>query len=205
MMVETVKTFAAAITPVEQAFIVNICQEQKSDPIVKQLESFKDLKDGWDFGGGEAIAPLAITKAIQLYNLVKVTYQFDTEVHPLSSGGVNVLFFVDDYFLDIFIQPDTSMDLVEEKGIGANYEQLYEEEDVDMDTLKQRFNNLLASKKTSWLSFVPCILKNTAQQRNDLHQISFPTMGAEFLYSITNVPRQPVKVYASTLNTFTTR
>jgi hypothetical protein len=134
MMMETVKTFAT-VAPVEQPFIVNLCQEQTSDPIVKQLQSFKDLKDGWDFGGGEAIAPVAITKAIQLYNLVKVTYQFDTEVHPLSNGGVNVLFFVDDYFLDILIQPDTSMDLVEEKGIGATYEQLYEEEDVDNDLI----------------------------------------------------------------------
>lgn len=108
-------------------------------PILVQLERLGDLKDGWDFGSGKAIAPMAITKAIQLYTFVKVTYQFDTEVHPMSNGGVYMVFFVDDYFWNISIHTDESMDLVEEKGIGATYEQCYEEENVDMDTLRQRF------------------------------------------------------------------
>lgn len=108
-------------------------------PILVQLERLNDLKDGWDFGSGKAIAPMAITKAIQLYRFVKVAYPVDTEVHPMSNGGVNMLFFVDDYFWNISIHTDESMDLVEEKGVGATYEQCYEEENVDMDTLRQRF------------------------------------------------------------------
>jgi len=144
------------------------------------------LKQGWNFGDGDKISTDAIFEAINIYGKVKI-YNLSLEVHPLLEGGVNLLFYNEDNFLDIFISVNKSISLKQEKGFGYEYELIYEKENAEESDLFDRLNNISTTKFIKCISLEPYMYGITAQQRVDSKVTHFQTTTEEFPFLITNV------------------
>ena len=111
-----------------------------SDPIVSQLKSFSNLKDGWDFGDGKPISDHVINRAIKVYNYLKNSF-FGYECSPLPNGGIQLTFCLLDHFIDVFVNK-ASFKVVYEKGIGENFDTIYELENVSLEKIKIILENI---------------------------------------------------------------
>lgn len=93
------------------------------------------------FGEDYKIDDVVIEKSIIIYEKLK-KFNFELQINPLYySRGINFLFSKDDYFFDVNILSDETVNLVEEKGIGFNYEIVFQKCNINEFELVERFNN----------------------------------------------------------------
>lgn len=107
-----------------------------SDEIMDELKSYGTLPDGWDFGKGLAPSNDIIEKAITIYQIGKY-FEFGVEPSPLSDGGINLTFFINDNFLDVNVNFDNTLDIRIEKVYGKPYEILFKKNNVSMSLIEQ--------------------------------------------------------------------
>ena len=108
------------------------------DSTLSAIDAFANLKDGWDFGEGIVISNEVISKAKDIY-LIGRNYQLEAEPHPTPDGGVCLVFYYrnNDFFLDININSDNTVDFKEEKGFGVNYETLRSAQNITVQELEK--------------------------------------------------------------------
>jgi len=151
------------------------------DGIISELESYKELPDGWDMGNGFAPSDVVINSAINIYKKASY-YQLATEPTPLTSGGINLTLYRGDNFLDIYLYSDKYFDYKIEKGIGKPYKIIEKAKNI----LQSKIETIIVQTIFKWepnlLEQYP--LKNTNSARKDLTipKLSNPTKGA-FQYS----------------------
>jgi hypothetical protein len=100
------------------------------DSVHEKIISFSELNAGWSFGNGKTISVDVVYKAVELYYFGK-TNGFKGDAFPIENGGINLSFFVDEFALDIIINPNLKVDITYEKGLGQNYEIVDEKENAD--------------------------------------------------------------------------
>lgn len=109
------------------------------DRVIEKIQSFSDLEIGWDYGKGIAPDLLVIEYAIYLYNKFK-KIGFNVDVTPITQGGITLIFYMGDNFIDIRIKGNQQIDLRKEVGIGVDYEVINEEEHVTIDRIEEMLN-----------------------------------------------------------------
>lgn len=103
------------------------------DSTIERLIELRHLKKGWDFGAGEAIEDDLLHFGIRLHMALKKTTGIDlkAEVLPKSDGGYTLSYKLNqDDFIDITVNKNQKLDLTYEKGIGAEFSTLVEEENT---------------------------------------------------------------------------
>ncbi len=105
--------------------------KKKGAKIYDTLANYKKFVSGWDFGQGEEIGITTISIAMQTCN-VGFSYGLEVESHPTTNGGICLVFSLSPgiFFLDVYVNPDGTLDLREEMGIGADYEIIKDEKNV---------------------------------------------------------------------------
>lgn len=156
--------------------------DENEDSIFKLLK----LKQGWHFGEGDEIDRDTIIEAIKIYKKVK-DYSLNLEVHPLLNGGVNLLFYKDDNFLDVFINRDKTISLKQEKGIGYDFETIYEKDNASEIDLFERLNSISSTKFLECISLEHFMSENTVKQKEDFKAIRSQIMEAEYPFLTFNV------------------
>lgn len=157
-------------------------QEVNKDETLLKIESFLTLPIGWDYGQGVPSTKNVTRKAKQIFSLAKLK-GFSSEALPKTDGGIIMVLAKGEFFLDVVIKPDLTLDVRIEKGIGEEYEVLFEDEDV----AKADVLNLLMHTKglySEWLSSALYTKENIAYPSTDSPQITSNLMVAEFQYSM---------------------
>lgn len=134
----------------------------RTDDIIKKIKSFANLENGWDFGQGVVPCDEVIGSAIQLYNL-GVIQGFEMSARPETNGGIIIGFSVEDDFIYVTVNDNSTFDLVYEKGIGANYDIIVDEEDVSLEYITKTLQNI----KSQWFLLEHSISKNMIIEAGD--------------------------------------
>jgi len=169
--------------------------------IIDKILSFGNLPKGWDFGYGVPASNDTIATAICLARYGTLQ-GFNINARPETSGGIILSFFIDDDFIDLTIYPNNRYDIRHEKGIGEDYDILFDAENISLDCL---FNKLNTIKQQPWFSLEHCILKNTTNIDKGSLSIVSKVMERESPYFRKNVLRQIteepqfVTIYQSTI------
>lgn len=152
------------------------------DPTVQKILSFESLPKGWDYGQGVPSNKSVSRRALEILSLAKLQ-GFQSEALPATDGGVIMVLSKGDYFLDVSIDPDLTLNARIEKGIGSEYEVLWESEDVS----KADVYNLLIQTKELYLecpSSVPYTKTSIALPSADSQQSVSDHTEEEFQYSM---------------------
>ncbi len=171
------------------------------DSSIKKINSFAQFNEGWDFGEGKRFENDVIRKAIEI-NALGRTYQFDSNALPNSNGDIIINLFIKDDFILITIKADSSLYLSHEKGIGEQYEIIYEKENVSIEEISNYLN--VISEKC--ISLERYISKNTTLPEEDLEVIvSRPVRTAQSQFLKRIAPRIQVSQYVNISPNFTKR
>lgn len=87
------------------------------------------LKDGWDGRGALAATPQSVSMARQLRKLIFLSGFLEVECMPRDCGGIQINFHREgsDLFRVVDIEPDGTFTTKLEKGIGGNFDIIFEE------------------------------------------------------------------------------
>lgn len=130
---------------------------------------------GWDYGQGEEITNEVINHACVVFNYIEKP-NIKYSVVPNTQGGIKITSKIgSDNFLDIRINPDLTLDLIHEVGIGVDYEILCEEDGVSIAFIENYLNYLLS--KLCFLS-EPYIATSSIPTKEDLTATSLRTIEA---------------------------
>ena len=95
------------------------------DGIIEKIEKYKRLPEGWDFGQGVGTLKSTAQKAIGLYNTIKQNLYhiagIKWDVTPMSDGGLILLLCLGEDVLNLSINPNSTIDLTWEEGLGSKY------------------------------------------------------------------------------------
>lgn len=120
-------------------------ETKEPDPVAEEIRGLRDTPVGWDYGRGVVIEDTIVQKALHLYEST-CCMGFKVKVFPRSDGGVTLSYSKGDNFLDIVINPNTTLSLIQEKGVGEDYEIVHEEEIANLDRAKTLLNLILSSE-----------------------------------------------------------
>lgn len=146
---------------------------------ISEIESLADLPEGWDFGMGRTIIRPVIEKAKQAYSIANLL-QLNAEILPQTAGGIILNFYKSsssEYFLEVTVNADLSIDYVMEKGKGINYEVIDEEENVTLSNLQAKLSTLSSSP---WNSPEHSISRNIHQSNRGSVVIVSPIITVEY-------------------------
>ena len=89
----------------------------------KEIHSFANLSEGWNYGQGEPAKCETIEKAI-LINSIGTRLGLNSEANPLTDGSISLTFYIEgeDHFIDIIIKNhEPSFAYKYEIGKGIEY------------------------------------------------------------------------------------
>jgi len=147
----------------------------EEDVEIERMKSFSDLGSGWDFGDGEAPSQYVIERAIQTY-LCGLNLGYNASVRPETSGGIVIGFFIKDNFVDVTVKENSLFDIRYEKGIGANYNILDDQENITMEEVSL----ILKSVQQKCFLLEPFTSVNMIPTEDDFPVIAFKSMGMVF-------------------------
>lgn len=113
-----------------------------SDPTENKLLSFANLPEGWNYGEGSPPTERTVHRAIEIYKVGK-SYGLDCEVFPVSDGCIEVSLYRNKYFIDILVKGDGTLDYTYEVGIGSNFQEVEQTEDISFDEVKKHVGDLM--------------------------------------------------------------
>lgn len=92
--------------------------------VLNLLNKFLKLPEGWDYGVGVPVTKLSADKAILIFSSIN---GFEFDISPMTNGGCVLICYIGDDFFDIEIDNQGNIiNFTHEKGIGCNYEILFE-------------------------------------------------------------------------------
>ncbi len=155
-------------------------EDADKDIVKMEIDSLSKLPYGWDFGSGETIGLLVVDKALEVYEQTNLM-GFKIQSFPRSDGGITLSYALKDNFLDVIINPNLTLDLVQEKGIGANYEIVSEEDNVSITDLKKVLHLILSSECPSFELYQS---GNTTKTKKDSKAIVSRLWEMEYQFSM---------------------
>ncbi|HVB03469.1 MAG TPA: hypothetical protein VNE41_07090 [Chitinophagaceae bacterium] len=123
--------------------------------MIKKIQSFGMLPEGWDFGKGKPSPDNIIQTAIQLYRIGS-SLGFEGDAFPGDDGGIIIGFYFEDQAIYITIKDNQRFNFCQESGIGTNYEIENVIENISYKEISENLKN--ESKK--WSSSVYSIGEN---------------------------------------------
>lgn len=136
------------------------------DEILEQLDSYENLKEGWDFGEGMPMSQLTISNAKYIYD---ICYKkgFNVEPHANTEGDITLIAYLDDYFLEIDVNESKSLLLRYAQGKGDNYTLIWKNRKNSFSELE----DVLSEIKSEWqrnTSLEQFTSRNIRLSNNDL-------------------------------------
>ena len=118
--------------------------EDKKQQIKLAITDLSNLPIGWDYGTDGPVSHRIIHKALSVIDFIYPLID-NVEVMPFNYGGINLIFanILDEYFVDIRINPDMTIDVVLEKGIGINYSTILYESNSSIEYAKELIENYI--------------------------------------------------------------
>lgn len=121
----------------------------KKMEIFSKIESFGRLPEGWDFGKGIP-APKEVIDAAKRIHIVifAARWVFDrrnrVSATPCTDGGIILCYSRDggDDFIVLRINPNLEIDLDHEKGIGSEYDLLFEQSNVGIEVILSKLTEI---------------------------------------------------------------
>lgn len=114
---------------------------KQSDKVFDEIRSYAKLPIGWDFGDGDPISQYIITLAEALAD-IGIKHGYELGSCPQADGGISISFYqMPDECVDITIEPpDMEQEkqlysIRHEKGIGSEYDILYEKENMELEEM----------------------------------------------------------------------
>lgn len=112
------------------------CFSDYESEIVQKIKSFGQLAEGWHFGEGLPASEAVISATINLFIYLQQNLMNEANLVvnalPEVNGGVILSFGSGEDFIELLINSDLTVDLIQEKGIGTDYEIINEEEGIDI-------------------------------------------------------------------------
>jgi len=174
-------------------FFIESHIDKIQDKTIEKIESFRELLEGWDYGIGKPASENLVEFAIELYQGFK-NHGLQADATPRTDGGITLIFYKGDHFIDVIINIDYTLSLRKEVGIGADYSVEFEEENVSI----KRINNILTEIYWQCSSLEPSISKSMFPVSEDFKVTALVYTEAEFQYSTNNVPYNYQDQYAYT-------
>jgi hypothetical protein len=136
--------------------------EGRRRQLMDKLRAMADLPEGWSYGEGRPVTPLAISVA-QRYIVIASQLNLTSDVFPNVDGGCAVAFYRGDQLVEVSISPDGNrLGLRAESGMGYEFENTIEP--VERATSRQVYDHVLRLiENDSWKLFVPSIYASTGQ------------------------------------------
>lgn len=107
------------------------------DDITKQIDSFVELPMGWDYGKGIPVSQKAAINAKSVYLIAK-TNGFGAEPHPTPNGGITMILFFKDHFLDIeIVDSINTYSSRYEIGTGDDFKIVWKNQNVNVSMIPQ--------------------------------------------------------------------
>ncbi len=110
--------------------------------IINKIDEFSNLPEGWDFGQGIATLSAVALKAKQIVEAVdKIFEDVEYDTTPMTDGGLILILKMDNEFIDVTINTDLSLDMRHEKGIGVEYDIIFEMYNVSIDQIIKLYSD----------------------------------------------------------------
>lgn len=160
------------------------------------LDSYLVMNRNWDFEDAQPIKANTVAYAKTIWSIGE-TYGFRIEHRPMTSGGIGLLFFLDnaDVFLDVFINPNNTLDIIQEKGKGIHYSVMKEAENVSL----QAIDVALLEIRTQCNIYASYRIENIAPPKSVSKATVSTTTRDQFQLSTMNVLLKTWGTYAPTL------
>lgn len=108
--------------------------------MIDKIKSFKDFKDGWNYGEGVEFKESTIEEGIKLINLINNIFkEFDFKINcfPGINGEIEIVVYLSDYVLDLFVEEyDRITFCLEENDKEIEYT-----EDLSLGVIDHKINN----------------------------------------------------------------
>lgn len=170
------------------------------DKTIQKMYSFENLELGWDFGIGEPPNKGIIKSAIDIYN-IGLANGFNGDAFPETMGGIILNLFIGDNFIYVTINKNFSLDIRYEKGIGEDYDILYEKENVSQSHIISVLNKI----NPAWLLSEPYTSENMTPIVGDLPVIYSTPIMEEYQPSMKIAPQRQAEQFVPIPKSFTTQ
>lgn len=172
------------------------------EDIVKQIEYFGSLPDGWHYGTGAAATPEACRYAKIVDGLFRRYGSDEVEVFPDIDGGILASGYYGSNTINILCGPDGSIDL--EHDDEAIRKTVEEQPNIQLHHL-QRYLKKIARSVSQPCWFVYYIQNTTVPNSGDLRvpHFSHHPIHEQFQYSTGTAQRLKVTTNVSTLGSTT--
>ena len=169
-------------------------ETKATNSILKEIAELRYTPAGWDYGMGVAIEETVVQKALQVYEST-CWMGFNVKVFPRSDGGITLSYSKVDSFLDVIINPDTTLNLVQEKGIGEDYKIICEKENANLDCVRTLLNLILSEECPSSELYTE---GSIIQTRNGSKVIVLHHFREEYPFSMPIAPYSNQEPYVNT-------
>lgn len=112
------------------------------DPTNEKINHFLELKSGWHFGEGITPTETIAGKAKE-FNLLGRRFGLRTDAFPGIDGSIAVTFYAGEHCLEVTINPDGSIDLSHEKGMGFEFDTVLYLENTGAGRILQELRKLV--------------------------------------------------------------
>ena len=167
------------------------------DKIAAQIDSYRLLKDGWNYGMGVPPTEEIILKAKHIYFLSRL-HGFEIEPHPDSDGGVSLICYLGGHSLEIEITNSQKYSVRYATGVADTYKLIWEK-DIYLWQIEYELFEIEVQCKPDILLEPFTLNKTTLQDLKDSEVSEFlKNTKEEFQYSAKNAENTfPVEEYAT--------
>ncbi len=170
----------------------NSCLPSYDNAITRKIKSFKCLKFGWHFGEGVPASDEVVDATINLFTQLGLRLNFEVglvvNALPEINGGVILSYGLGEDFVELLVHSDLSVDLVQERGLGVNYDVIEEEENLDINNIAL----ILSYLKKICNSSEPYISNSMILTKSDSQVTASRTMVEAFPFSKMPVQKERV-------------
>lgn len=159
--------------------------------IGSEIDELDRLPDGWCYGEGRPVAKNVLYRAKQVAYL-GVELGLRVSVFPSLDGSASLAFYGAGDTLEVHINQDGTFDMSLERGYGFDFEVVFDEPNVSLDTIRDQLNSL------SWNTFAQSTHSFLIQIEVVSKAVGAPIQEPDGQYSIEAVPSSDPARSAST-------
>lgn len=163
-----------------------------------KIASFRELNNGWDYGLGVPTTKETVNIAQSIAQIGKAK-NFGIDAFPATDGGIVLNLYIEEDFIYVTINPNASLDLRHEKGIGEDYDIIEDIENISLEEIIEHLNAIYIKCFSSELYTSRSMIQPPSGSQAKVLRI---IMG-ESQFSMRNAQKTKVAQYVSTSPIFT--